>query len=105
MTERDLNRTLVMRMEQAPFTYGGESCDEHEPRWYGYAVGDKDSDSSDEVLMLAKHFPPGTVVRVEEPLCPECGEPGSMALDYETGKMRNCQCGFDWREWAEVRYG
>lgn len=83
-----------MRAELKVDCYGGESCEEHVPYWWMYADGDMDSDTSRGPIALdPKAFPPGTKVTVEIPVCPECD-----------CHPENCQCGFDWKQWAEEQY-
>lgn len=85
----------IMRAERKVDCYGGESCEEHIPLWWMFAEGDKDSDQSGEPLTLKpEHFPAGTRITVEVPACPDC-----------ECHPEHCQCGFDWKQWAEDRYG
>lgn len=100
----DLEYRQVQWAEMKPDTYAGESCDEIEPRWEGYADGDMDGDTFNPMQLEARHFPPGTKVVVSEPECPDCHTPAGFALNHETGQMENCECGFDWQAWTRDRY-
>jgi hypothetical protein len=89
----------TMRAEMRPDCYGGETCDQIQPRWNAYAHGDKQDDYTREPLTLdAKHFPPGTMVIVQEPTCPECDELREPPFD------KPCRCGFDWNAWTLSQY-
>lgn len=96
----------IMRATQAPDVYAGEACNSIEPRWIGSADGDKDGDGPvgrDGVISLAaRTFPPGTVISIQSPECPECGEVPSDMGDLPDGKggwytSWKCGCAFDWR--------
>jgi hypothetical protein len=97
----------TMRAELKPDCYGGETCDQIIPRWWCYCDGDKDGDYERGPLQLmANFYPPGTVVNVIEPTCPDCGElrepkgtPGG-AISFAD----NCRCGFDWKCWTLTKY-
>lgn len=87
----------TMWAELSPDVYDGETCDQVRPRWHGYADGDMDSDYSDTLEFDSKHFPPGTKVLVQEPLCPKCGQIPELCRSDEC-------CDFDWDAWIEDRY-
>jgi hypothetical protein len=96
-----MERKTVMWFEMTPDIYGGEKCDEHIPRWNGYAAGDKQDDTTRQPLTFdPKNFPPGTKITVEEPLCPKCGEIYENCMARGSGDA----CDFDWRSWAEELY-
>lgn len=98
MAEAKIKHTQIMRAERTAYVYGGESDEEHEPRWAIHAEGDRDNVVDKEPLILrCEQFPAGTVVTVEVPVCPECG------LDAELCEA-NEDCGFDWKQWAEDEY-
>lgn len=96
----------TMRAELKPDCYGGETCDQIVHRWWCYCDGDKEGDYEHGPLQLvANFFPPGTVVSVQEPTCPDCGEvrqpsgpPGQISW------ADNCRCGFDWKSWTLGKY-
>lgn len=106
MTKIRLRET--MRAEMKPDVYAGPTCDQVEPRWWTYADGDKEGGYEHEPLALdAKLFPPGTVITVEEPVCPKCEEPREP--NYKDGKYlpgfaAKCDCGFDWDNWVGEEY-
>jgi hypothetical protein len=80
--------------EMKPDIYGGESCEEHVPRWDAYFDGDKQGTCDVHPLTLdPKNFPAGTKVVISTPMCPRC---------YET--QETCHCGFDWKNWVENEY-
>lgn len=105
-TEPKLQATMWAEMK--PDCYGGKDCDEIEPRWHTYADGDKDASDQHEPLTLdARIFPPGTKVTIEEPHCPQCGEPRYQKFPPpKTGPLFDdkCECGFDWDEWTRNTY-
>ena len=103
-----MSKTVVMRETLTatldPDCYGAPDCDEIVHRWRTYGEGDKDSDYSHEALTLdPKRFPPGTVVTVQEPECPKCGE----VWDFDSLHgcfVNECRCGFDWIAWTQDKY-
>jgi hypothetical protein len=103
-----IERRETMRATMDPDMYGGKECDEMTPRWRCYAHGDKDSDHQQEPLTLdANMFPPGTIISVEEPVCPKCNEtrePIYKDGKYLPGFAPKCRCGFDWDEWTANEY-
>lgn len=109
-----IERREVMWAEMKPYVYGGDSCEEHEPQWDSYAAGDKDGDCSTDPLTLDPIlFPPGTKVVVSEPVCPQCHcpphETGAIEKTTDDGekfltKHWQCECDFDWFEWASGEY-
>jgi len=87
----------VMRAELSPDVYDGDNCDEVRHRWDCYTEGDMDSDFIDVLELDAKQFPPGTKVKVLEPLCPLCHQEREFCEPYEP-------CDFDWDEWVQNQY-
>lgn len=103
----------TMRARHAPDVYVGPNCDRHESRWMGSAEGDMDGDGPvgrEGTLMLsARTFPPGTVVTVSMPECPNCHETPHDMGDLPDGKggwftKWKCGCDFDWHEWASEEF-
>lgn len=92
-----MERTQVIWWEMKPDMYAGESCDEMQPRWYGYADGDKEGGFDQEIVLRPDRFPPGTTVVVSIPCCPEC------EMDAESCKAVG-HCEFNWDEWVESEY-
>lgn len=79
---------------QSPDCYGGDTCDQIESRWDSYFDGDKDSEcSKDDIILDPKTFPPGTMITISVPECPECQE-----------SVETCCCGFDWNAWVLDTY-
>jgi hypothetical protein len=103
-----IKRHETMRAEMKPDLYGGKDCDQLVPRWDTYADGDKDSGMTREPLALEPRcFPPGTIVSVKEPCCPDCGETRSPIFPIpDQGPMYAgpCDCGFDWDTWVADNY-
>lgn len=88
--------------------YGGDDCDIIVHTWNVYGEGDKeDADLSGEIVLNPRHFPPGTRVTIEQPVCPECGDPRFIdTTDPENPCFpSNCDCGFDWDVWTRSRFG
>lgn len=96
----------TMRATQAPDVYAGASCGEHEDRWVGSAEGDKDGDGPIGPLieLAANTFPPGTIVKVEEPECPRCGSVPAGGPPRGGHRKWECDCAFDWKAWAEEQF-
>ena len=85
----------IMWAELKADVYTGVKFDQHKPFWNVYAEGDKQEDNSEHDITLSlEQFPVGTKVTVESPICPEC----ELFAD-------ECDCGFNWKEWAENKYG
>lgn len=103
-----IKRRQSMRAEMKPDMYGGPEFDQMEPRWWTYAEGDKEGGFEHEPLTLdAKMFPPGTIISVEEPVCPKCEEsrePNYKDGEYLPGFVPKCRCGFDWETWTGNEY-
>lgn len=98
-------RDTSMRAEVHMDLYCGDDCEGREPLWFTYGEGDKDASTEREPLQLnAERFPPGTLVTVEEPLCPKCEEPRYPASKGK-GWIDKCECGFDWKAWEDEQYG
>jgi hypothetical protein len=90
----ELGMRPVMWAELKVDLYDGPNCDQHRLYWDGYADGDKDGGPIGTTLTLeAATFPPGTKIRISVPICPKCGE-----------TSETCECGFDWKQWAENKY-
>lgn len=65
-----------------------------------YCEGDMDSSGPmDEISFDKKRWPVGAKITVEVPCCPNCHLDAEFADDK--GK---CECGFDWKNWAEEQY-
>lgn len=97
----------TMWAEHKPDVYDGPNCDQVRPRWEVYADGDMDSDTSADVELSARTFPPGTKIVISEPLCPSCGELREPIHPApETGPIYSgpCRCGFDWDKWVSDQY-
>lgn len=94
----------TMRAEHAPDVYGGPACDQHLPRWVGSAEGDRDGPGpiGEELVFDAKVFPPGTLVKVFEPVCPHCHEVPVLMPELSSGWK--CGCDFNWKDWADDRF-
>lgn len=108
-TRQKIRLRESMWAEMAPDLYSGENCDEQRPQWRCLDVGGKgDSDELETLKLAANTFPPGTIVSVTEPVCPECGnarEP-NFPINHETGPtfVSKCDCGFDWDRWVGEEY-
>lgn len=65
---------------QEPDCYDGKNCDKQRPRWMtSYPKeGDEEHGETLELAMDARRFPPGTIVTIEIPVCPECGDPADI---------------------------
>jgi len=104
----DIKTLETMRAVLEPSCYGGPGCDEIEHAWQSYCVGDRDSGPGFDPLTLdPKTFPPGTIVTVQEPACPECKMVRMADLFSKPGESvwpQKCDCGFDWDAWTLNNY-
>lgn len=103
-----IKRRETMWAHHDPDVYAGPKCDQIAPRWRVSAVG-TDSDYQYRPLKLsAALFPPGTVVTISEPLCPDCGELREPVfkptVSNHAGFAPKCRCGFNWDEWVRNTY-
>lgn len=75
--------------------YDGPNFDQLKKYWWAHFEGDMDADTtSSEIFELyLKSFPPGTKIKIEVPICPEC----DMIQEF-------CDCGFDWEKWIIGEY-
>lgn len=101
MTGKRVSYELTMWAAMEPNVYAGESCDEHAPRWHAHAEGNRESEHLSIITLDSKTFPAGTKVSIEVPCCPECGISADFAHAQNT---QLCECGFDWKAWAEDQY-
>ncbi|MBW5800081.1 hypothetical protein [Halomonas elongata] len=100
MMDDQIEYQNVMWAEMKPDVYAGENLDEHRPGWECYTDGDMGEETGlDTIELPAMRFPPGTKITVEVPCCPECG----LSADYDR-EGDCCECGFDWKAWAEEQY-
>lgn len=84
----------IMRAEVKVDVYDGSTCDQHRKYWNAYGDGDKQDDNfGEDIKLTLEGFPPGTKISITVPCCPECGVQSDM-----------CDCGFDWKKWAEEQY-
>ena len=79
--------------------YCGESCDQHEPYIEAQCEGDMDSEKMKDFSFDAKRWPVGTKISIEVPRCPGC----EMDAEFQD-KHGKCECGFDWKNWADEQY-
>jgi len=107
-----MERRETMRARQEPDVYDGPECDEHRSQWNGSSALDKDGSGiiGDMLELRAETFPPGTQVIVREPVCPDCGSvPQGIFHDNELKPLDRpkweCECDFDWHEWAAKEFG
>lgn len=110
----DIERAITMEATLSPDCYGGKSCAQIEPRWYGYCQGDKDGDYSKDIALASDTFPPGTRVTIQEPVCPKCCEVPTRSRETETFQTEDgdqvteyrwsCGCDFSWRDFALDHY-
>jgi len=92
-----------IRME--PDCYDGDDCEDLRPRWNAGVEKEGDCSLGDQLTFLAKHFPPGTRIVIETPICPNCDESADMNTPIEFGReWPDCDCGFSWSNWAREEY-
>lgn len=85
--------------ELATDIYDGAECNEHRPRWMASVEKEGMVEIGPIVELDAEHFPPGTKIRIMEPVCPECGD-----TPWKDHAQWVCSCGFNWKEWTEREY-
>lgn len=79
--------------------YCGDSCQEHTPYIETQCEGDMASEQMSDFSFDAKRWPAGTKILVQVPQCPKC----EMDAEYQD-EHKKCECGFDWKVWAEEQY-
>jgi hypothetical protein len=99
----------IMTAELKVDCYDGPNSDRLRPYWQTFAEGNKDADTQEDPLKLdRRHFPPGTIVTVEVPCCPQCGIPNDVEFPITVRKKpklrEKCECGFDWQAWIVNEY-
>ena len=99
----------IMRAEVKVDCYSGETCDKHRKYFNIFCDGDMQDDDSSEKKLIIKlaELPPGAVVTVSYPCCPECGIPREDKFSSSMkiiGHKDKCDCGFDWVNWTEAEY-
>jgi len=92
--------------------YAGEKLDKVEKHFETYCDGDMDSDRHQEDIVFSlKDLPPGAIISVQYPCCPECGV--AREDEYKTnpgcameiiGHASKCQCDFDWENWVQEEF-
>ena len=93
-----IERTEIERTEQHPDVYDGPDCNGRRPRWISDTrSGETEVGTNGVVSLDCRTFPPGTVIMISVPDCPDCG---TQVEDPEDGKVPDCDCGFDWEKWA-----
>lgn len=103
----DMSYTLAQSAEMKPDMYGGKSCDKLVPSWTASAIGEENEKVGALLTLSARTFPPGTLVIVREPVCPECGarrEPKFPVPKRAPIYGGPCECGFDWDQWVSEQY-
>jgi hypothetical protein len=81
--------------------YCGDSCEEHKPYIETQCEGDMATEQMDDFSFDAKRFPAGTKITVEVPTCPN--DDCELDAEYQD-ENKKCECGFDWKVWAEEQY-
>lgn len=86
--------------------------DDRRQMFHTYCDGDMDSDKhTEDIVLTVNELPPGAVIRVEYPCCPDCGDPRQPIYEsLEGGRLKvvghesTCECGFNWIEWEDGQY-
>ena len=98
----------ILSAEMKPYVYGGARSDEHWPMWHVLHEDDTDEDTDDRIITLYPGtFPPGTIVTVQEPVCPKCKSRPYFDMKWKCLDDESCDdesCDFDWYEWAAEEY-
>jgi hypothetical protein len=101
----------IMQSEVKANVYAGENLDEIENYFQTFCEGDKESeDHTEDLIIKCDELPPGALITVKYPCCPECGIPREDEFEMSNGRMKiighsdKCDCGFDWVEWVIHKY-
>ena len=98
MNDRGVTYDKSEWIENIPNMYSGEKGNEMQARWYNCFYT---SDYWETFEMLnARNFHPGTIISIQEPECPECGNICPSGDDIGS----DCECGFSWQEWIEHQF-
>jgi acyl carrier protein len=107
----NLQHHQIMGAEVKANVYAGDTCDQVENYFHVYCEGDKEaSDDRDDIVIKVDELPPGTLISVKYPCCPECGQARCNEMEPSEGRWKitghaaKCSCGFDWQEWVQCRY-
>jgi len=96
----DMDYKTVAWGEVKANVYAGDNCEQHEP--YIEMSHEADMGSSgpmDDLTFDKKRWPVGTKITIEVPSCPDC----HLDAEYQ-GENGKCECGFDWKNWADEQY-
>lgn len=102
----------IMRTEVIADCYAGIDCDQVVPMFKSHCDGDMGSDThKTDIVIKLKDLPPGAVITVSYPECPECDCPREDKFESLSGARlkivghkEKCTCGFDWEKWVLDRY-
>lgn len=93
---------IISGVEVKANVYAGKNCDQHEPYLESWCDGDMDTETSKEFCFDSKRWPVGTKLIVQVPICPN---PACDAdAEFQDGRGKCTECGFDWVNWAEEQY-
>lgn len=81
--------------------YAGENFDQHERYVSICTEGDQEPFEGKEAEFSSKRWPAGTKITVEVPECPNPDCYLDAEFQNDQGK---CECGFDWKNWADEQY-
>ncbi|MCF6459093.1 hypothetical protein [Pseudoalteromonas sp. MMG024] len=96
----EMNYDVTAWGEVKADVYAGEPCgSKHEKFIEMSCQDDMESTTEKEINICSSRWPVGTKITIETPLCPSCET--DAELQNEDGK---CECGFDWKIWAEEQY-
>ncbi|EKO3439427.1 hypothetical protein NTE19_003319 [Vibrio fluvialis] len=95
----ELTYNVVASAEFKVDVYDGENCDQHKPYIETWCDGDMETEKLDRISLDVSSYPPGTRIKIEVPNCPNC----HLDADHQNDEKK-CECGFDWKIWAEERY-
>lgn len=103
-----MDHQTMLRAEVIADVYGGENHDQVSNHFQVYAEGDMDEDTNNlDIILKCAELPPGTIIEVRYPACPECGLARFDKLDTQNriiGHADKCPCGHDWNEWVLDQY-
>lgn len=100
---------VVMTAKVEVDCYAGPECDQHRKYFNIFCDGDMQDDNSSEKKLTIKlaELPPGAIVTVSYPCCPDCGTPREDKFSPSmriVGHAKKCHCGFDWVKWTDEQF-
>jgi hypothetical protein len=101
----------IMTAEVKVDCYAGKDCDQQRKFFSVCCDGEEEDSLNDKKLVInLADLPPGALITVNYPCCPDCGLPREDKMRNRRGAYKiighaaKCSCGFDWLNWVEAEY-